>query len=316
MKLTHARRAPLAFMAVAALGLNALGIGAGSAGGAAAATGPCGTATGSPPAHFDHVVLLIFENKNQDQILSGTAAPYLKGLAQQCGRATDMNTPDPLTSLANYIALTSGYTGHPKHITANRGPDAWPQDSVSIFEQLGGDWTELAESAPSKCYTGSSAFNFTVNHTPAPYYTRLRSQCQAHDIPMGSTPDLSAAFTLLSPNKSHIMHEDDAPGTTSQTQRIKAGDSWAAGYLPKVFASPQYQAGRTVLIITWDEGTSKRTDVPFIVVSPYTHPGYTTAAHLTHYSTLKGMEQMLGLPLLGHAGDAGVASIRDYFGLS
>jgi hypothetical protein len=49
------------------------------------------------------------------------------------------------------------------------------------------------------------------------------------------------------PNKSHIMHEDDAPGTTTQTQRMQAGDAWAASYLPKVFASPQYQAGRTVV---------------------------------------------------------------------
>jgi phosphatidylinositol-3-phosphatase len=313
MKPDHPRPRLIALAAIGALGLNALLSGPVRA---AAATGPCGTATSAPPVHFDHVVLLIFENKNQDQILSGTAAPYLKGLSQQCGRGTDMNTPDPLTSLGNYIALTSGYYGHPKHITANRGPSTWPQDSVSIFEQLGGDWTELAENAGGNCYTSNSAFNFTVDHTPAPYYTRIKSQCQTHDIPMGATPDLSAAFTLLSPNKSHIMHEDDAPGTTTQAQRIKAGDDWAAGYLPKVFASSQYQAGRTAVIITWDEATAKRNDVPFIVATPYTQPGYTTAAHMTHFSTLKGIEEMLGLPLLGHAGDSGVASIRDYFGLS
>jgi hypothetical protein len=297
-----------------ALGATLLGLGGG--GDALAEAGPCGTATTAAPATFDHVVLLIFENKSQDQILSGNAAPYLKGLSQQCGRGTDMNTPDPLTSLANYIALTSGYTGHPKHITANRGPATWPQDSVSIFEQLGSNWRELAENAPSNCYTGSTAFNFTVNHTPAPYYSRIQAQCRNNDVPMDATPDLSAAFTLLSPNKSHIMHEDDEPGTASRTQRITAGDNWAADYLPKVFASPQYQSGRTVVIITWDEATSRRNDVPFIVASPYTPVGYVTNVHMTHYSTLKGMEQMLGLPLLGHAGDAGVPSIRDYYGLS
>jgi phosphatidylinositol-3-phosphatase len=299
-----------------AVALTATLFGLGGGGGALADAGPCGTATTAAPATFDHVVLLIFENKNQDQILSGTAAPYLKSLSQQCGRGTDMNTPDPLTSLGNYIALTSGYYGHPKYITANRGPATWPQDSVSIFEQVGGKWREFAENAPTNCYTGSQAYDFTVNHTPAPYYTRIKSECQTKDVPMGATPDLSAAFTLLSPNKSHIMHEDDAPGKTTQAQRIKAGDDWAAGYLPKVFASPEYQSGRTVVIITWDEATSRRNDVPFIVASPYTPVGYVTNVHMTHYSTLKGMEQMLGLPLLGHAGDAGVPSIRDYYGLS
>jgi phosphatidylinositol-3-phosphatase len=315
MKAHQARRQLLALTATAALGLTAVLTQGGTAAVAAAAGNPCGTASGPAPARFDHVVLLIFENKNTDMIYGGTAAPYLKSLAQQCGHATDMHTPDGRTSLGNYIALTSGFYGQPRYITANRGPDTWPQSSVSLFEQLQGDWTELAENLPSNCFT-NSAFNFTVNHTPAPYYTRIKTECRAHDVPMGNTPDLSAAFTLLSPNKSHIMHEDDSPGTTTQTQRIKAGDSWAASYLPKVFASPQYLAGRTVVIITWDEATGKRTDIPFIVASPYTPNGYTTNAHLTHYSTLKGMEQMLGLPLLGHAGDAGEPSIRDFFGLS
>ena len=36
---------------------------------------------------------------------------------------------------------------------------------------------------------------------------------------------------------------------------------------------------------------------------------------MDHYATLKGMEQMLGLGLLGHAADAGTPSIRDFYGL-
>src|SRR5689334_9423068 len=164
----RARRKLLALGATGALTLTGLLAGPGHAL-AEIAPGPCGTASGSPPAHFDHVVLLIFENKNKSQILSGSAAPYLKSLAQQCGSATDMNTPDGRTSLGNYIALTSGLYGQPKYITSNRGPDTWPQSSVSIFEQLGSDWNELAENAPRNCAT-SSAYNFTVNHTPAPYY--------------------------------------------------------------------------------------------------------------------------------------------------
>lgn len=281
---------------------------------AVSAGGPCGT-TASAPATWEHVVLVIFENKNQDQVLAGDNAPYLTTLSRQCGRGTNMHTPDPVASLTNYIALTSGYPGHPVRITSNRGPRAWPQDTVSIFEQTQGSWKELSESAPSSCYTGSKTFNFTVNHTPAAYYTRLVAECARNDIPMPAIPDLSSAFTLLTPNKSHIMHEDDAPGVTTQTERVRAGDAWAADYLPKVFASPQYREGRTVVIVTFDEGSARRTDVPFVVASPSTPVGYTTNVRMDHYSTLKGMEEMLGLGLLGHAADPGTLSIRDYYGL-
>jgi hypothetical protein len=133
---------------------------------------------------------------------------------------------------------------------------------------------------------------------------------------MPATPDLSAPFTLLTPNKTDIMHNDGTASAKTQPQRLANGDLWASGYLPKVLASPEYQAGRTVLLITWDEGSNKSENVPFLVVSPYTTPGYTTAVTMNHYSTLKGMEQMLGLTTyLGHAGDPGTVSVADYFGL-
>jgi hypothetical protein len=59
--------------------------------------------------------------------------------------------------------------------------------------------------------------------------------------------------------------------------------------------------------------------MPFIVISPYTKAGGTTNITYNHYSTLKGVQQMLGAtPLLGHAADSGVNSIADdpVFGLS
>ena len=66
------------------------------------------------------------------------------------------------------------------------------------------------------------------------------------------------------------------------------------------------------MIITFDEGTSKSSQIPFIVISPYTKAGGTTNVAYNHYSTLAGVQQMLGVsPLLGHAGDAAVNSIAD-----
>ena len=310
-----ARRFAVALAAVLVLGGATVAASSASGVRLASASGPCGWATGAPPAQFDHVVLLVFENKWRDQIYKGTNAPYLQSLAAECGRAMDMNTVDAATSLPNYIALTSGYTGHPKHITSNRNPKTWPQSSVSIFEQLGTNWRELAESMPSPCYI-HHAPDYTVNHNPAPYYTRIASTCLTNDVPMPATPDLRAAFTVLTPNKTHIMHKPDATSKSTQAERIRAGDTWASQYLPKVFATPEYQAGRTVLIITWDEGNATHSQVPFIVVSPYTPAGYSTNASLDHFSTLKGMEEMLGLAPLGHAGDPGTVSLRNFFGLS
>lgn len=297
--------------------LTAVGIvlASGTPSSVAAASQLCGTRAG-PPAVYDHVVLLVFENKHQDHIFTGANAPYLQSLAAQCGRGTNVHEQTAKPSLANYIALTAGNLGSPATITKFVGPRKAPQDSVSIFQLLGTNWREISEGMTRNCQMVGEG-EYAVGHAPSLYFPAAATACTTQNVPMTNTPDLSARFTLLTPNLHNIMHEDNAPGTLTQAQRVRNGDTWAAGYLPKVFDSPEYLGGRTVVIITWDEGTAKRSDIPFIVISPYTPVGYRTAQYFDHYSTLKGMQQMLGLsPLLGHAADPGVVSISRKFGLS
>ena len=127
---------------------------------------------------------------------------------------------------------------------------------------------------------------------------------------------MSAQFNLVIPNKVDIMHL--VPGT-SISQRIKNGDNWAKGFIPQLLSSPAYQSGNSAIILTWDEGNNSTFTVPLIVITPYTSVKGVSSVSYNHYSVLKGIQQMVGFdtPLLGHAGDAGVNSIRDdgVFGL-
>lgn len=277
----------------------------------------CGTQVGQQPARgaWQHVTLVIFENKTLPQIIGNTAhAPYLTALARACSYATNMNHLTTV-SLTNYIALTSGYTGHNNGhevlITGTKLPRIWPQDSVSIFEAMGSDAREWAESMPSNCYLGNYGDLFEVGHTPYQYYTRTQTTlCPQYAVPLGSADPMSATFNLLIPNRLHDMH--GTATTTTAVSRIEAGDAWASSYIPTMLATPEYQAGGSAIILTWDEANSKTTKVPFIVISPYTTAGGVSSINYNHYSTLAGIEQMLGVtPLLGHAADGTVNSIAD-----
>ena len=280
----------------------------------AAGTSPCGSMAGAtPPATFDHVVWILYENKSRQQVIDSPDAPYLSSMAHQCAQAMNWNHLSK-TSLTNYIAMTSGSLGSNGEITSNRDTTVWPQSSVSLFEQLGTGARQLAESMPSNCYLKGSG-DFAINHAPLQYYTRIRNTlCPTQAVPLGATPDLSARFTLIVPNKLHDMHR--TPQTTTLSQKVKAGDTWTAGYLPKVLASPEYQSGRTVVILTWDEATTKVTQVPFIVISPYVRPGTAVTTRYDHYSLLRTTEQMLGLTTyLGHAADSTTGDFRRDFNL-
>jgi hypothetical protein len=95
------------------------------------------------------------------------------------------------------------------------------------------------------------------------------------------------------------------------------GGTWLSQLLPSIFASADYQAGRTIVLITWDEGSesaksgidctaqsnidSTGCHVGLIAASAYITPGTRDGTRYTPYSTPASIEAMHGLPLLGGA---------------
>ena len=143
-------------------------------------------------------------------------------------------------SLPNYVALTSGST---QGVGDDNGPSSHPLNVPSIFSQLpGGQSRSLQESMPSNCLKSDSG-QYVLHHNPMAYYTNLGSDCANFDVGFGASPDLSAAFTFITPNAVHDMLD----GTIAQ------GDAFLSSYVPALMATPQYQAGNTAIFITWDE---------------------------------------------------------------
>jgi hypothetical protein len=263
----------------------------------APAPGPCGTAS-SAPASYDHVVWILMENHSYNEIIGSSAAPYINQLASQCGLATNYFAVSH-PSLPNYIALTSGST---QGITDDNPPSSHPLNVASIFSQLpAGGSRSLEESMPSNCDQSDSG-EYAVRHNPEAYYTNLGTDCANYDVPLGATPDISARFTFVTPNLIDDMHD----GT------IQQGDTWLSSFVPKLTSSPQYQAGKTAIVITWDEDDSTQNNqVATLVIAPSVTPGTRSATQFNHYSLLRTTEEQLGLPLIANATTA--TSMRSAF---
>ena len=265
----------------------------------AAAAGPCATAA-TPPATYDHVVWVVMENKPYSGIIGSANAPYINQLKSQCGSASQFFA-ETHPSLPNYIAMTSGST---QGITDDSGPSAHPLNVASIFSQVGSTgWRSLEESMPSNCLLSNSG-QYAVRHNPAAYYTNIRTACASRDVPLGSTPDVSARFTFVTPNLCHDMHDCS----------VSTGDTWLKGFLPKVFSSAAYQGGRTAVFLTWDEDDhSQSNHIATLVIAPSVGAGTTSSTVFNHYSMLRTTEQLLGLGFLGQASTA--TSMRSAFNL-
>ncbi len=241
----RARLAALATAAALPLAAIAVVSPARPASAAASAASPCGTAPA--PRTYRHVVWVWMENHSYGSIIGSRQAPYINSLAARCGLATNYhNIAHP--SLPNYMAATSGL-GYAR--IAKFVPDCDPVPGCtalarSIFGQ-GETWKAYAESMPSPCALANSG-EYAVRHNPAVYYPRLRG-CSALDVPYSRlAADLSGgtlpAFSFITPNLIDDMHD----GTVAD------GNEWLATNLPKLFASPEYRNGSTVVFVTWDEG--------------------------------------------------------------
>lgn len=259
---------------------------------------------GEPPAAWEHVVWVWFENKDPSAVIGSVEAPYLTSLAQSCGMATNYAAlMHP--SLPNYIGATSGDT---HGVDSNESPAAFDLEVPSIFSQLGpAGWRSYQESMTHNCDVTSTGPLYAVKHNPAAYYTNIRDACATQNVPLEYPLDLSAAFTFVTPDLCHDMHDCS----------VLTGDQWLADFMAEVAATQEFQDGSTAVFITFDEDEGPKTLpenlVPMVVVAPNVEPGTRVRTSYTHYSLLRTTQEMLGLPLLGEARVA--TSMRGQFNL-
>ena len=255
------------------------------------------------------VLVIAEENHAYGDIIGSPNAPYLTALAGAYGNATHLHAgyPTACPSLAAYVLLTSGSTAG---ICDDRSPKYHRLAGDNIFYQVaaaGREWRNYAETAPRNCTLVNSRHGrYLVRHVPSTYYISERRRCGRWAVPMGEPSagalhdDIAAgalpAFGFLSPDACHDMH--GAAGC--MIGRIGRGDRWLKSWLPRILAGPDYRAGRLVVVITWDEGTATGNHIPTLVISPHTRQ-IVARQLFTHCSTLRTIEELLRLPLLGCA---------------
>jgi acid phosphatase len=282
---------------------------------ARAAAAMCGTTTKAPT--YKHVVIIMEENYSYSSIVGSSQAPYINSVIKSCGLATDYHNITH-NSLPNYIGLTDGMSvSQLKPYDNDCTPGSGCEVSAStnnLFNELAskGGWKGYDESMPSPC-DKSDAGNYAPKHNPAVYYLDIKT-CSTDDVPLGTTsssallkdfgnPTTAPALAFVTPNLIDDMHQGSIP----------AGDKWLKTWLPLITATKTYQAGNTLIFIVWDEGEPATTGyncvnssqaqchVAAIVVAPSVKAGAKVSTDFSHYSMLKTIEDIFGVPELGGA---------------
>ncbi len=282
---------------------------------AAPAAAPCGTVT-TPPRRVDHVIWIWMENKPYDAVIGSSSAPYENAARGRVRARDELPRGHAIRACRTTSRRRPEARRGSRTTTRRRRTRSTSRASTARSRPRARRGATTQESAPGNCPLTSSG-QYAVKHDPAPYYTGIRSDCAAWDVPMGTTAsgnfltDLTGgtlpAFSFVTPDLCNDTH--DCP--------VATGDAWLKSWFAKILASPTYLAGRTVVFVTWDEDDGSASNrVPLIVVSPSTPAGTRSGTFFDHYSLLKTTEQLLGITtFLGHAGDAGTSSMVSTFNL-
>jgi hypothetical protein len=288
-----------------------------SSGGSQQNGSPVGTASvmSSSPS-IEHVILIMMENKNYQDIIGSSSAPYINKLASTYALATNYYGVQ-YPSLPNYIDVSSGSDGGITTDCLNGpAPGGCETSDTNIFTLLqnnGLTWKAYEESMPSACYKSDygtlSTGGYIVHHNPIPYYTNLSSVCSQNDVPLGNVGAKTGAFFTALESNSLPSFSFVTPNSCDDMHNcgVSSGDTWLSEFIPDIINSPSYST--TVTIITWDTGDCSSPcnqnangggQVATLVIGPSNLVNYGKFnTFYNHYSTLASIEDIFNLGNLG-----------------
>lgn len=266
-----------------------------STGGAAPQPGTQGaqgtSATAASLPTPDHVVVVIFENKEAKEVADNTSAPYFNQLAAKGATFSDW-TAITHPSQPNYLALFSGSTqgvAGDSCQTANKlaGPDLGGE-----LIAAGKTFTSYSESMPSDGFTGCTSGQYAMKHNAAADFADVpaTSNLTFVSFPQDFTKLPTVAF--VDPNLCNDMHSCSvATGDAWLKARMSAYADWATVH-------------NSLLVVMFDEDDFTGANViPATIVGAGVKPGV-YGAHVDHYSLLRTLEDMYHLPYAGASAKA------------
>lgn len=249
-----------------------------------------------------HVVLVVEENHSYEQVIGNSDMPYLNSLAMQYALATQYFA-DAHPSIPNYFMLT---TGNLETVNDSFTGTISDDNLAREITAAGKSWHVYAEDLPNAGYLDGDTASYVKRHNPFAYFNDVvNSPTQAANLlPFSQfATDLSGGtlpnFSFIVPNLNNDAHN----GTLADA------DSWLKSNIAPLLSNPQFQQDG-LLIVVFDEGADVDVrhiggQVAAILAGPKVKPGYRSTTEFQHESTLRLIEQVLGIrTALGNASGA------------
>lgn len=257
--------------------------------------------------NFEHIAIIMFENKEFGSVIGNPQMPTFNRLAGEYTLLTQYyGIQHP--SLPNYIAFIGGDT-----FGINENCDDCFIDQPSLpdlIEASGRTWKTYQEDMPEPCYVGSTHL-YAQKHNPFVYFDPIRlnaERCQRSVVPLTALQtDIETSslpnFLFIKPNICNDSHDCD----------LDVSDAWLTNLLNTLIPALDATGESYFIAMLFEEGQGDHTccglpepgggRVPVVLYSPLVKNGFEDSTPYTHYSLLKTISEAWGLQYLGHAAD-------------
>ncbi len=256
---------------------------------------PSATPTSSLP-RYDHIVVVLEENKGYSEIIGNTSAPYINSLVAQGMSFTDsyaVTHPSQPNYLDLYSGSDQGVFGDVCPSTVFQGPDLGGQ-LISANLSFAGYSEGLPQAGSLICT--NNATHYARKHNPWADFgdtSGATTNLSYSSFPT-TTADYSALPTVsfVVPNLNDDMHDGSIQqGDTWLQQNMDAYAQWAKTH-------------NSLLIVTWDEDDNTSVNqIPTLFVGQHVQVG-TNNTTINHYNVLRTIEDMYGLLPANNAANA------------
>lgn len=260
-------------------------------------------ATSGVIPRYDHVVVVVMENKSISSIVGNTVdAPYINSLLSSSVNFTQSYAVTH-PSEPNYLALFSGST---QGITDDSCPHTFGTDNLG--HQLiaaGHTFAGYSETMPSIGYTGCTygLSGYARRHNPWVDFSNLSPSTNLTYTSFPSDFTQLPTLSFVIPNLCNDMHDCS----------VSTGDNWLSSHINNYINWAKTH--NSLLILTWDEDddTTSSNQIITLFDGANIKPG-AYGERINHYSVLRTLEDMYGLAALGNA--SAVTPITDVWSTS
>src|SRR4051812_21003575 len=162
------------------------------------------------PPRFDHVVIVVEENRAYENIIGFSGAPYINSLADN-GAVFTQSYGVIYSSQPNYLALFSGST------QGVEGDGVFPKfDGPDLYSELKTVGKSLAgyfDGMPSEGFDGESYNDYKRKHNPVTQFTDVPASANkvfnSTNFPTAAGTNYSflPTVSLVVPDQQHDMHD-------------------------------------------------------------------------------------------------------------